>query len=54
MSGFGVLQNVHGVYEGAFKKGLMHGKGVMLFYNGDKYSGEFKDSTLTGYGCYTL
>ena len=32
----------------------MHGKGMITFYNGDKYTGEFEDSTLTGYGCYTL
>lgn len=52
--GYGVLHNLHGVYEGEFRKGLMHGKGMITFYNGDKYSGEFQDSTLTGYGCYTL
>ena len=39
--GYGVLHNLHGVYEGEFKKGLMHGKGMITFYNGDKYSGEF-------------
>lgn len=32
----------------------MHGTGFMVFYNGDKYSGEFSNSQMTGYGCYTL
>jgi hypothetical protein len=32
----------------------MNGKGIMTFYNGDKYSGEFKDSSMTGQGCYKL
>ena len=31
----------------------MSGKGLMNFYNGDKYSGEFINSSMTGYGCYT-
>lgn len=26
----------------------------MEFSNGDRYCGEFKNSELTGYGCYTL
>ena len=26
----------------------------MTFYNGDKYSGEFINSAMTGYGCYSL
>ena len=32
----------------------MSGKGLISFYNGDKYSGEFSNSQMTGYGCYTL
>ena len=32
----------------------MSGKGLINFYNGDKYSGEFSNSQMTGYGCYTL
>ena len=32
----------------------MSGKGLMNFYNGDKYSGEFSNSQMTGYGCYSL
>jgi hypothetical protein len=46
------LHNHSGVYEGDFKKGLMTGKGIMDFYNGDKYTGEFVNSTIWGYGCY--
>ena len=26
----------------------------MTFYNGDKYSGEFSNSQMTGYGCYSM
>jgi hypothetical protein len=32
----------------------MSGKGLINFYNGDKYSGEFINSSMTGYGCYTF
>jgi hypothetical protein len=31
---------------------MMTGKGLMDFYNGDKYTGEFLNSSITGYGCY--
>ena len=31
---------------------MMTGKGMMDFYNGDKYTGEFLNSSITGYGCY--
>jgi radial spoke head protein 1 len=30
----------------------MTGKGFMDFYVGDKYTGEFFNSSITGYGCY--
>lgn len=30
----------------------MTGKGTINFYNGDKYTGEFLNSTISGYGCY--
>lgn len=49
-----MLHNLHGVYEGEFRKGLMSGQGIMNFFNGDKYSGEFTNSSMTGYGCYTF
>ena len=32
----------------------MSGQGLINFYNGDKYSGEFINSSMTGYGCYTF
>lgn len=54
LNGYGVLHAQNGIYEGEFKSGLMHGTGLMVFYNGDKYSGEFSNSQMTGYGCYTL
>lgn len=50
--GQGTFKNPCGVYEGDFKKGMMEGKGIMDFCNGDKYTGEFQQSTITGYGCY--
>ncbi len=31
---------------------MMTGKGLMDFFNGDKYTGEFLNSSITGYGCY--
>lgn len=31
---------------------MMDGKGQMDFCNGDKYTGEFSKSQITGYGCY--
>ena len=52
MHGFGVFNNPYGVFEGDFKFGFLEGKAVATFYNGDKYSGEFHHSQMTGYGCY--
>ena len=31
---------------------MITGKGLVNFYNGDKYTGEFLNSSITGYGCY--
>ncbi len=39
--GQGTFKNQSGLYEGEFKKGMMEGRGIMDFCNGDKYTGEF-------------
>jgi hypothetical protein len=40
-------------YEGEFKAGRKHGKGVKSWPNGDRYEGEFKEDEKHGYGTYT-
>lgn len=37
-------------YNGTVKKGLMHGKGIMLFFNGDSYEGEWTHGKMEGIG----
>ena len=32
----------------------MEGKATATFHNGDKYVGEFLNSQITGYGCYSF
>jgi len=39
-------------YEGDFKNGLIHGKGIMQFDNGDEYTGWFYKSAIHGPGVY--
>lgn len=52
MDGLGQFENPYGVFDGDFKQGLLEGKAIANFHNGDKYSGEFVNSQMTGYGCY--
>lgn len=33
--------NIFNIYEGTFKKGLFDGRGILSYFNGDKYEGEF-------------
>jgi hypothetical protein len=40
-------------YEGDFKAGRKHGKGVKTWANGDRYEGEFADDRREGDGTYT-
>jgi hypothetical protein len=37
---------------GFWKAGKKCGKGVYMFQNGDKYSGEWEDDNKTGFGVY--
>jgi hypothetical protein len=39
--------------EGEFVEGLKHGRGVMRYYNGNKYVGEFIDDFPEGFGTFT-
>jgi hypothetical protein len=39
-------------YEGGFKAGLKHGKGVKTWPNGDRYEGEFAEDRKHGVGTY--
>ncbi len=40
-------------YEGEFKKGLPNGKGTIIYSDGGKYMGEWKDGARQGEGIYT-
>ena len=43
-----------GIYKGEYKNGLFHGKGEMVWSNGDRYEGEFKNGLRHGKGTYVL
>lgn len=38
------------IYQGEFKNGIVHGKGVLKFKNGSIYEGEFEDGFMHGKG----
>jgi len=40
-------------YQGGFRQGKKHGKGVKTWANGDRYEGEFADDQRNGLGIYT-
>lgn len=40
-------------YQGGFKAGMKHGKGVKTWANGDRYEGEFVEDRRNGRGIYT-
>jgi len=42
-----------GMYIGELVNGKMHGKGSIIFSDGDKYVGEFKQDMIDGKGTYT-
>lgn len=39
------------VYDGMWAEGKMHGKGLFLYPNGNKYEGEFVVSIIIYYSC---
>jgi hypothetical protein len=43
-----------GKYDGEWKDGSHHGRGVETFKNGDKYDGEWKDGSHHGHGVETF
>ena len=40
------------MYEGEFKAGFKHGKGVYRYSNGERYEGEFANNVISGTGKY--
>eukprot|EP01036_Dinobryon_divergens_P027123 gene27123-35844_t len=46
-------QFVIGTYTGQLAHGKACGKGLMIFSNGDRYEGDWKDNKLAGRGVYT-
>lgn len=48
--GLGLLRTKDGVYEGSFRLGKIHGKGVFKFGNGNVYKGKWKDNKMHGKG----
>ena len=43
----GTINSWYGSYIGDFKDGMKHGKGIIHYYNGDKFVGEFRDGKKT-------
>jgi hypothetical protein len=41
-------------YEGEYRDGRAHWRGVYTYANGDRYDGEFRDSRASGRGVYTF
>ena len=50
--GYGKLVKGSNMYEGAWKAGKKHGKGVQIYKSGAIYDGEFKDGKKDGKGKY--
>ena len=49
----GIINSWYGTYIGDFKNGMQHGKGIIHYYNGDKFEGEFRDGKKNGKGAFT-
>ena len=49
----GTINSWYGTYIGDFKNGMKHGKGIIYYYNGDKFEGEFRDGKKNGKGAFT-
>lgn len=52
-NGKGKIQFNNSVYEGKFKDGQPHGKGIEKWKNGSKFEGEYLNGVRDGYGIYT-
>lgn len=39
-------------FDGGWRLGRRHGKGVYVFASGSKYEGEWKEGEMTGWGVY--
>ena len=50
LNGFGLEIFEGNRYEGNFKNGVLHGKGVCVYSNGNKYSGDWVEGERTGQG----
>ncbi len=48
------MDNTHGVYKGEMAAGKPHGKGIVVFDNGNSYEGNFVKGKRHGYGVYTF
>ena len=42
-----------GIYRGDWLKGLPHGKGILIWIDGDRYDGEWKHGKRDGNGIFT-
>lgn len=52
-SGQGISKGEN-TYKGKFKKGLPNGKGTMIYANGGKYEGQWKNGERNGEGKYSI
>ena len=50
--GFGKLYETSGSYIGGFRKGKLHGKGILKFNNGNSYEGDYVDGNKHGKGIF--
>ena len=50
--GKGIEKNKFYTYLGSFNDDLKHGKGKIMYEEGDSYEGDFLNDKLTGYGKY--
>ena len=50
--GQGIEKNINYTYIGSFSDDLKHGKGKIIFNEGDTYEGDFLNGKLTGKGFY--
>ena len=50
--GSGIEKNKEFTYLGNFSDDLKHGKGKIIYKDGDSYEGDFLNGQLTGYGIY--